>query len=295
MRFTLWGMSGTLLVTDPSHESAAKEILWSWSERADASVNRFNPDSEISRLNASGELDNASDDFFLFVDAARTAYDLTEGLCDPTVLPALRAWGYRSDFDEVVRAPQNVEPEGRPTHHNGMGCLEVEQSHHYISSCTALDFGASAKAYVVDAVVAEVSIFSDVLVEIGGDVAVSVTRSSTPFVIGVAPDGPTPGAPAIELVSGGVATSSTTYRAWDTNRGRAHHIIDPRTGNPAMSRWSAVTVAAPTCLQANAVATAAFLWDDDAPWYIAQTGWAGRLVAHDGEVALVGSWPKDGA
>jgi thiamine biosynthesis lipoprotein len=282
-------MSGTLLVADEHCASEAEATLWRWIERADAAVNRFLPDSEISRLNRDGELHDVSDDFFRFLDAARYAYEITDGLCDPAVAGALAAWGYAMDFDDI---PHDVVVQPSPRTH-GIGSWEITPSERYISSCCPLDFGASAKALVVDLVVADIASFSDVLVEIGGDVGASTSLGGGEWTVGVAPDGPVADAPQISIRSGGVATSTTTYRTWSTDRGRAHHIIDPRTGAPAESTWRAASIAAETCVDANAYATATFLWNDEAPWHIAQSGWAGRLVDRNGEILTVGSWPRE--
>jgi len=282
-------MSGTLLVTDPDVAPRAEEILWSWIGRADSSVNRFLPTSEISQLNKSGHLENATDDFLAFLGAACEAAALTNGLCDPTVLSALVAWGYDRDFDELSSEVGVIESSSQPS----CGLDSVIVDGRRVNSPCGLDVGASAKALVADAVADAIEPLSGVLVEIGGDVSVRSANSDAPWTVGVAPDGPNVTAPRIDVRHGGVATSSMTHRSWMTSQGRAHHIIDPRTGRPAVSQWSAVTVAAPSCLFANALATAAFLWDDDAPWHIGQTGWAGRLVRHDGDVVTVGSWPKE--
>ena len=43
-----------------------------------------------------------------------------------------------------------------------------------------------------------------------------------------------------------------------------HHIVDPRTGLPADGPWQTVSVAAATCADANAAATAAIVAGDRA-------------------------------
>ena len=289
MRFDVWGMTGTLLVSEPSVQQRAEEELWSWIDRANRSVNRFLAKSEITRLNTQGCLDDASEDFLMFLDVARDAAALTDGLVDPTVLPSLVAWGYDDDFDAVKSRAVSAQPSAPSA-----GISHVSVHGRRVTSPSGLDFGASAKAFVADAVASAIEPHSGVLVEIGGDVAVRTSARGEPWVIGVASESVGDTAPRISVATGGVATSSTTFRSWTTSHGRAHHIIDPRSGNPASSQWSTITVAAPSCLYANALATAGFIWDDDAPWHIAQTGWAGRLVRHDGTVVTVGSWPKDG-
>lgn len=284
-------MSGTLLVADPDAAPRAEETLWSWISRADRAVNRFLPTSEISRLNKNGHLEGASDDFLTFVRAGLDVAALTQGLCDPTVYRAVMAWGYDRDFDQLNSVTVVADGASRPS--CGVASIVVH-GRDVVSPC-GLDLGASAKAVVVDAIADALEPLSDVLVEIGGDVAVRTRPGGEAWTIGVAPDGPDSSAPRIDVRGGGVATSSRTHRSWLTSQGPAHHIIDPRTGRPATSQWTSITVAAPRCLYANALATAGFLWDDDAPWHIGQTGWAGRLVRDDGAVVTVGSWPQEDA
>jgi thiamine biosynthesis lipoprotein len=60
-----------------------------------------------------------------------------------------------------------------------------------------------------------------------------------------------------------------------------------------MGAFATVTVSAATCVIANAFATAALLWDEEAGFHIAQAGWSGRLVRHDGSVEFVGGWPHE--
>ena len=56
---------------------------------------------------------------------------------------------------------------------------------------------------------------------------------------------------AVRLVSGGLATSGRTKRRWLRGGVEQHHLIDPRIGRPATSRWDEVTVCGATCLAAD--------------------------------------------
>ena len=73
-----------------------------------------------------------------------------------------------------------------------------------------------------------------------------------------------------------------------------HHIVDPRTGRPAAGPWRTVSVAAATCAEANAAATAAIVAGGRAEAWLAAEGLPGRLVTHGGEVRLLGGWPDTG-
>jgi thiamine biosynthesis lipoprotein len=95
----------------------------------------------------------------------------------------------------------------------------------------------------------------------------------------------------VALSAGGLATSGTRVRRWETAAGRLHHILDPRTGRPAAGPWEVVTVAAATCADANAATTAAIVLGDDAPRWLASHRLPARLGDQKGEVVLVGGWP----
>ena len=70
-----------------------------------------------------------------------------------------------------------------------------------------------------------------------------------------------------------------------------HHIVDPRTGLPAGGPWQMVSVAAQTCADANAAATAAVVAGAAAEDWLASTGLPARLITHDGQVRYAGGWP----
>jgi thiamine biosynthesis lipoprotein len=70
-----------------------------------------------------------------------------------------------------------------------------------------------------------------------------------------------------------------------------HHIVDPATGLPADGPWRSVSVAAATCADANAAATAAIVAGPQAQQWLDATGLPARLVGRDGNVRHLGGWP----
>ncbi len=97
--------------------------------------------------------------------------------------------------------------------------------------------------------------------------------------------------PVVRLSRGGLATSSVTVRRWRHAGKAVHHIIDPRTRRPAEGPWRTVSVAAASCVDANAASTAALVAGADAEQWLSSTGLPSRLVGHDGAVVLIGGWP----
>ena len=72
-----------------------------------------------------------------------------------------------------------------------------------------------------------------------------------------------------------------------------HHILDPRTGLPAEPVWRTVSVAAGSCVDANAASTAAVIRGRRALGWLAQLGLPARLVDATGVVFTVAGWPDE--
>jgi thiamine biosynthesis lipoprotein len=91
---------------------------------------------------------------------------------------------------------------------------------------------------------------------------------------------------------GAIATSSTLGRRWAAADGTArHHLLDPATGLPVRGPWRTASVWAANCLAANVASTWLLVAPDAATAAVGEKGFAGRLVANDGSVKLIGAWP----
>jgi len=132
-----------------------------------------------------------------------------------------------------------------------------------------LDLNGVVKALAVDEAASMLD--GPGFVSCGGDLAVR-----GPVDVGL------PGGDAVRVVEGALATSGTT------TRGR--HIIDPATGAPSRSPWSAVTVSGASCLAADAAAKAAYLLGDDGPDWLDARDMAGRFLRGDGRVTCNAAW-----
>jgi thiamine biosynthesis lipoprotein len=293
VKFEIWGMSGTLVTEHEEQLPFAESRLWHWLDAFDASCNRFRPDSELSRLNRDGHV-ALSSTLELALRAALDSFEATNGMCDPTVLPALVALGYDVDFAQLADRPDRTTREPIPSLGARAITLDLEERRASLAPGCQVDLGASAKALVVDLVARDVASSGGVLVELGGDVAVHGRGPTGPWSIGVSDTLVITGLePRISVTHGGLATSSTKERSWVVSGRPVHHIIDPRTGASASGPYVTATVSGESCVRANAFATAALIWGEDAGYYLAQSGCAARLVRRDGSLDFVGGWPQD--
>lgn len=275
-------------------ESAVRATFLGQVERLEAAASRFRADSEISRVNESrGTWVGVSGLFVELLQAALCAADETAGLVDPCLGRHVDAAGYRSWDAGAVSVP--AVPDLVPPDPGGWQAIDIRGSRVRIPAGVHLDLGATAKAWLADELAERIAADTglDVVANMGGDLR--AISHGPPWVVGIdhaissGPGG------AVEVTDAGLATSGQGGRRWRTTSGWAHHIIDPRTGRSAASRWWAVSVLAATTTGANAASTAALVLDAAAPEWLSHRGldavltqWlgAGPVIQH-----LVGRWP----
>ncbi len=298
----VWGARATLGVTVGAQLHRARLIVDEVVAAIDRACNRFVPDSNISCCNReAGRWVTASPTFLEALDVALAAARDTGGVVDPTVGSALVALGYDRDFDQLLAS----EPEARrlpPGRAAGWERVEIDRrgSRVRVPPGTSLDLGATAKALCVDRATGLVTLRLGigVLVDIGGDLAVAGEPAPGGWNIAVQESSQEAGGDpdcVVAVSDGALASSGTTVRRWKVGGTPVHHIIDPRTGEPAPPVWRMVTVSAPTCVEANVAATASIVWGRHALRELGRRARPARLVDSDGGVTAIGGWPEEPA
>jgi FAD:protein FMN transferase len=297
------GTTARLAVWPTERADAAMAAVDAVLAALDLQASRFRPDSEISWLHRSaGGLFMLSDGLAEAVRVALEAARWTGGLTDPTVGEALISLGYDRDF--AALEPDRREPPLDPLPAPGWQRVQLDGPLLWLPAGVRLDLGATAKGLGSDraarAVMGAAGHTGGVLISLGGDIATAgiPPRDGWPIVAAGRPDQPGPGGacegPAllVRLPRGAVATSSISCRSWRRAGRVLHHIVDPRTGLPADGPWQTASVAAMTCADANAAATASIVAGGAATGWLAAAGLPARLVSHDGEVRYMGGWPE---
>jgi thiamine biosynthesis lipoprotein len=298
--FTALGTTAVVVVAEPAALERARSLLEQELERIDVACSRFRPDSELAITNAAAGREVSVSRLFaqalqVGLDAARD----TNGLVDPTLGAQLRAAGYDRTF-ALVRARDSWKLVPRPHSADAWRHVELDAARGLVRvpSGVELDLGATAKALAADRAAEAIAkaTGSGTLVSLGGDLAVSGEPPPGGWCVLIADDhraAADSAGPRVMLTTGGLATSSTTVRSWQTDRGRVHHLLDPASGLSADGPWRTVSVAAPSCVEANVASTAAVILGHDAPAWLTRRGLPARLAARDGSVSYVAGWPVD--
>jgi thiamine biosynthesis lipoprotein len=236
--------------------------------------------------------------------AALSVAEWSGGLVAPTVLDAVEAAGYDRTFDALEAAghdrpfaaltgadrgaPHAREP-GDPQAWRGVALDDLARTI-ALPAGARVDLGGTAKGWAADRAAARLAELGPALVDAGGDLAVSgPLPGGRPWTIDVA-DPHLPGASVGTLAvrGGGVATSGRDYRRWRRGGVWQHHIVDPRTGRPAVTDVLSATVTAPSALEAEAAAKVVVVLGaaEGLRWVDARLGLGAIVVCDDGRVLL---------
>jgi thiamine biosynthesis lipoprotein len=268
-----------LIYTDETEKAvAASHNVETIFAETEASLSRFRPTSELSRLNQQGYLEEASTLLYQNVEAALQMNLLTEGIFDPTILNALEAAGYDRSFELIggVKAagPHLLSTPGIIANYNNAQFLKLDPMQRSIKLPygTHLDLGGIAKGATVDRVAEFLrqAGFTNFMISAGGDMFLQGFPPQAVMEQGwtVAVQNPMLEADTSEtneilttllVLNKAVATSATTGRRWLVNGQRRHHLIDPRTGEPTDNGLASVTAVADSVQMADVMAKTALI------------------------------------
>ncbi len=234
----------------------------SYIDEAERRFTRFSDQSELTQLNRSaGTWFRASADLFEVVQQARMLHDQTNGLFDPTILDALLLAGYDRTMDELRKEGAQPRVSVERTLKPDFKAIRLDENNRqiYLPKGTHLDLGGIAKGWIAGQAAKLLSHYATACaVSAGGDMAlIGLPEGSPAWPIGLEnPLDPSRNVAVLSVGPGAVATSSIAKRRWLQGKQERHHLIDPRTGQPAETDWLSVTVICPEVSVAEVFAKA---------------------------------------
>lgn len=226
--------------------------------RLEQQFSLYRADSAISTLNRTGILVSPDADMVALLKASLQFAGITGGAFDPTVQPL---WQLYSDHFTAERPDSDGPSPQKLTEalaKVGYGGLRVSEDRVVLARHgAAITLNGIAQGYATDRVVERLrnAGLSTTLVNIGEIRAIGARPEGTPWRVGLAdPERPGVVTETIDLVDRAVATSAGAGFRFDAS-GRFTHLFDPATGR-SPSRYSTVSVMAPTATEADALSTA---------------------------------------
>lgn len=213
--------------------------------RLEALLTRFSP-SALTGLNLLGYLNHPPRELVEALAYALEVAKRTQGLITPTVLGALEQAGYSRARGQDLPVSPPITREVPTWQGINLSTDSIKLTPH-----TQIDLGGTAKGWIAEQ--ASQFMRGCFTLDAGGDI---LLQQDTPCEIAIEHPYSEVGV-TLELPAGrwGVATSSLLRRAWPGG----HHLIDPRTGLPAISPWVQATAVARQVTEAELLAKLALL------------------------------------
>lgn len=251
MNLTVYGESAQELLTEARQLVQKYEGLFSVNTRT----------SDVAKLNqAAGSAVQVSPETYELIQKSIEISKETEGLFDISIYPLVRVWGFTKEeyrvpepeelgrlLEKVDASKIRLEPDNRVTLPEGM----------------EIDLGGIAKGYLSQKLT---ELFREggaqaAVVSLGGNVQTFGKKpDGTPFMVGITD--PSDGSSVLGTIQVGekaVITSGSYQRYFEKDGKVYHHIIDKRTGAPAQSDLTSVTVIGEDGVAADSLATALFV------------------------------------
>ena len=285
----LYAMDTVMSLT--AYGSHAKEALDAASaeiQRLDKLFSISSETGDIYQVNKNGEGDLSEDTRSLLASALEYGRE-TDGIFDCTIEPVMEAWGFTT---QNYRVPSDAELSELLSHVDA-STVTLTGNHVTLPSDVKLDLGGIAKGFtsarVMD-VFKENGVTSGII-SLGGNVqTLGLKPDGKRWRVGIQdPSDLNSMFAVVEVSDEAVITSGAYQRFFEENGVHYHHIIDPRTGYPAESGLTSVTIISADGTLADALSTSLFIMgadDASAFWKKHQDQFEAIMMTDSGEVLV---------
>lgn len=279
---------------DSQENKNAQKIIDSTFEEVNAIYNKWNPHSELSRLNrlpAAAKV-TLSPELARLLQQTDEIVQLTEGRFDPTIEPLQALWKNKLAQGQI---PSQAEIDALAPA-VGWDKIHFQGGFFYKDhTLTSLDLGGIAKGLCVDLLVERLNKagFPDVFVEWGGEIRASGhhpdDRPWNIFISRLGDSNPEHAIATLSLNDQAIATSGDYLQNWTVwiadSPVTYFHIIDPKSYHPLIinnESAASASVMAPTCTLADGLATAAMMF----PTAAEARAWAQNLQKQNANLSF---------
>ena len=286
---SFFAMDTFMRITAYSGNSAAAENARDAVLSLEKDISVTYSESELSRANQNGGGELSDSTLALLQRAADISAE-TDGALDITLYPISREWGFTT-------GEYNIPDDGRISgllENTGTSRISFTDSGIVIPEGMMTDLGAVGKGCAAELAANELKNAGETsaLADLGGNICAIGTRpDGTPWKIGIR-DPDSDGYIGILEVSDKFVSTSGNYERYFIGEDgvRYCHIIDPKTGRPADSGLSSVTVSGTDGVLCDGLSTALFVMGSEkAAEYLRENRDVDAvLITNDGEIYITG-------
>jgi thiamine biosynthesis lipoprotein len=250
--------------TDEAAARAAFAAVFAEFERLEALMSTWRPGSDVLRINAAAGVQPVpvNADVRDVLRQARQISEWTEGTFDVTFGALTDVWKFDHDQDDSIPAEAAIRARLPLIDYRRIEIDDRAGTVFLTRAGMKIHLGGIGKGYAVEHAlrILRTAGLRDFMVQAGGDLYVGGHKDGRPWRLGINdPRGPQGRSFAtIDLTDSTFSTSGDYARFFMKDGVRYHHILDPRTGQPARLCRS-VTIAAESPVLADAIAKGVFI------------------------------------
>ena len=251
---------------DLAYVNHLSKIIKNRLDDLDQQMSTFKPASLISQFNNQKNLEKffVSKEIIKVVSLAYEIYNLSDHAFNIALDPLIDLWG----FDKSGRRPQTPsqkEIKQALSNTELSGLIIGDNFLQKTNPNLSINLSGIAKGFIVDEVanLLKEQDLDNFLIEIGGEIVASGQNFNKPWAVGIEdPHNIGEISKVVELTNQAIASSGTYINYFtDKDGGKYTHIINPNTGYPVKNAPPRISILAPTCMLADALATACMLLD----------------------------------
>ncbi len=231
--------------------------------------NIFDPESELSRLNAQAAKKpfSCSPELWEILTEARRAHRISGGAFDPTIRPLMRLWGFNRSRN-VLPKKEEIERAKADCGMDQVVFDDAKRTVFFKKRGMSLDLGGIAKGWAVDRAVQRILSETGIrrgLVDLGGNIrCLPLPPPEKKFyTIGIRDPRKNGLIGNVSMLNESIATSGSYERYVMINGKRYTHIMNPKNGEPVSGNILSSSVVTPRAVDADALSTSTFILGDD--------------------------------
>jgi heavy metal sensor kinase len=259
-----------LLSGDTRHAACFLDAAEWFFVQAEWRLSRFRDSSELSMLNRAGA-GRASRTLFDILSLSSQSYDDTHGIFNPLIGPALAAAGYDRNFDEISSGAvqsSGMQAAAPVPSFNEKITLDPLTNQVTLHDGAQIDLGGIAIGWAIDRAFRTLNKLGPCCINAGGNVRVGGNDGpgSNGWRVNITDPSltdKTTNVRSVILKDRSIATSGIMRRRWAVNGREQHHLIDPRTAQPAQNNLLFVSAIAETAVRAAVAAKTVFIMGEE--------------------------------
>jgi thiamine biosynthesis lipoprotein len=258
---TVWIWTG-----DERAAAQAAEAVFAEMKRLDKKMTTWEADSEVSQVNTAAGVKpvKVSDETYTVIERAIDISKRSKGVFDITIGAFKGVWKFDEDVDGTLPDPADVKKRLALVGWKdiALGGKDGQRTVFLKRKGMSITLGGIAKGYAVDRCVELLRKrgLNDFMIQAGGDMYIAGSKSGDPWMVAIRdPRGPANTFFATAPIENHSFSTSGDYERGFVKDGvRYHHILDPRTGQPARASRS-VTIRAKNAFTADAWSKVMFI------------------------------------